>query len=84
MPKPTTTTTTTRTLAALAFAVGVLSPAVAFACPVCFSGNEANRNAYFLTFLLMTALPLAMMGGLFWYLRKRSRELGTTDGDFNR
>jgi hypothetical protein len=71
-------------LAALAFSFVALSPGIALACPVCFSGNEANRTAYFLTFLLLTSLPLALIGGLVWYLRKRARELDAKDAELSR
>jgi hypothetical protein len=59
--------------AAVAIALSTV-PAVAHACPVCFTGTEENRAAYFLTFVLLTSLPLACIGGLVWWVRKRFRE----------
>ena len=61
------------TLCTLAAGVALM-PSVAAACPVCFSGNEANREAYYLTFLLMTLLPVSSVLGLLWWLRRRLRE----------
>lgn len=66
-------------LSTVAFALVVLTPSFAFACPGCFSGNDANRIAYFTTFVILTVLPLAMVGGLLYYLRKRARELGSAE-----
>lgn len=46
---------------------------LANACPVCFSGAEENREAFFWTFVLMTSLPLVFMGGTVWWLVRRVR-----------
>lgn len=54
-------------------AVLALVADVAQACPVCFSGAEENREAFFWTFVLMTSLPLAFMGGTVWWLVRRMR-----------
>ena len=51
-----------------------LTPALAFACPVCFSANEANRLAYTTTFVFLTVLPLISVGAIVWWIRKRIRE----------
>jgi len=58
---------------ALCSALIVLSamPDVAYACPGCFSGNDANRVAYIVTFVILTALPLASVGGVAYWLFKR-------------
>ncbi|MCA9609708.1 MAG: hypothetical protein KC619_29115 [Myxococcales bacterium] len=62
-------------LGALLSAVTVWSiPALAFACPVCFDANEANRDAYLGTTILLSLLPLAFIGGVLLVLRKRARE----------
>ena len=62
-------------LAPLTLLLVWLTPALVHACPVCFSGNDANREAYTLTFLLLTVLPLAMIGGLVLWVRRRIREV---------
>ena len=50
--------------------LGVL-PDVAYACPSCFSGNDANRIAYIVTFVILTVLPLACVGGVVYWLFKK-------------
>ncbi len=63
-------------LAALLAGLGhALLPTGAFACPVCYGGSEGPLFTYFVTGVLMSLLPLGMIGvvGL-WYLRStRSR-----------
>ncbi len=50
----------------------LLAPQVSEACPVCFQArNEANRIAFTLTTILLTALPLAMIGSAIFWLRQR-------------
>ena len=69
----------TKPLSLLVALLVVLTPAVAWACPVRFSGEDANRMAYFLTFLLLTTVPLVGFGGLLLYLRRRALELRYAD-----
>jgi hypothetical protein len=61
--------------AALAFGLVALfmggAPSVAHACTGCFSGNDANRVAYIVTFVILTVLPLACIGGVIHYITKR-------------
>ena len=52
-----------------------LMPAVAHACPSCFSGTEEGREAFFHTFLLLTTLPLLAVGGVIYWLIRRARQL---------
>lgn len=59
--------------AALSLCLVALLPALAHACPVCFSANEENREAYLLTFVLLTVLPLLSIGALGWWLARRIR-----------
>lgn len=56
-----------------------LIPSVAFACPSCFSGTEEGREAFFHTFLLLTTLPLLTVGGVIYWLVRRSRQLERGD-----
>jgi hypothetical protein len=65
-----------RTHAVLAAVAAVLaSPALAWACPVCFSvKNEATRIAFLGTTVFLTALPLVLMGGVGVWLAKRVEE----------
>jgi hypothetical protein len=64
---------TDRIAAFLLFVGVVAAPAVAFACPVCFSGEDEARHAYVEAALLMTILPLATIGGFVWWIRRRIR-----------
>ncbi len=61
--------------AAFAFVAALLAsavPSIALACPTCFAGVE-NRSEYFLTFVLMTVLPLASVAGVVLWLRHKFR-----------
>jgi hypothetical protein len=51
----------------------VAAPEVAHACPVCFDPKAENRIAFLATTIFMTALPLAMVGAVVSWLRRRSR-----------
>lgn len=62
--------TRARISAALAALAIVSIAGVAHACPVCFDPNESNRTAFYLTTILLSALPLAMGGGIFLWVRK--------------
>ena len=61
--------------------VGVLAAAligwavdVAHACPSCASPLEENRQAFVDTTIFLTVVPLAMIGGLVWWIRRKVRE----------
>jgi hypothetical protein len=45
---------------------------VAFACPVCGFGQDKARGAFIATTVIMTFIPLTMIGGLLVWLRQRS------------
>ncbi len=62
-------------LAALVLVAGTLAPRSSHACAVCFSGADGARVAFLLTTALLTVLPLALLGGFAWWLRRRMREL---------
>ena len=54
----------------------VLAPRASQACAVCTSGTEdANRLAFIITTALLSFLPLLIVGGFVWWLRRRTREL---------
>lgn len=67
-------------LLALALCAGLV-PDSAAACSVCYVGAEESRKAFLLTTLLLSMLPLAMFGSLFWWFRRRFRELDQTRVD---
>jgi hypothetical protein len=53
-----------------------LAPGAALACSVCMAGRtEEQRNAFLATTGVLSALPLLMVGGLMWWLRRRARAL---------
>lgn len=68
-----------------AFGAITLLPAVAYACPVCFDANEANRTAFLVTTVFLSLLPLSMIGGVILWLvgsaRQKDEEPGSTRPD---
>lgn len=48
---------------------------VAHACPSCASPLEENRQAFVDTTIFLTVVPLAMIGGLVWWIRRKVREM---------
>ncbi len=61
---------------AAACAIVVSLPAAARACAVCTSKDDAAFNVAMLKgTALLSLLPLALIGGLVWYLRRRAREI---------
>jgi len=48
---------------------------VAHACPSCASPLEENRQAFVDTTIFLTVVPLAMIGGLVWFIRHKTREM---------
>ena len=68
--------TATALPAALLGAALLWAPQASRACAVCMSGTEdATRLAFILTTALLTFLPLGIVGGLVWWLRRRAREI---------
>jgi NADH:ubiquinone oxidoreductase subunit 3 (subunit A) len=54
----------------------VLTPEIATACSVCFSGrSDETRVAFIATTALLTALPLLLIGGFVWWLRRRAMQM---------
>ena len=47
---------------------------LAHACPSCASPLEENRQAFVDTTIFLTVVPLLMMGGFVWWLRRKVRE----------
>jgi cbb3-type cytochrome oxidase subunit 3 len=73
---------TTRTkallLGATAFALAL--PDAARACPMCVSAqDEAVQTAFAVASLFMTAMPLSVIGGFVWWLRRRARKLAAEE-----
>jgi hypothetical protein len=59
----------------LAAGLAWLTPVAAAACSVCFSGSEESRAAFIGTTVFLSVLPLAMIGGLVWWIRRRLRAI---------
>jgi hypothetical protein len=55
--------------------VAASAAAWARACPSCASPLEENRQAFVDTTIFLTVLPLAMIGGFIWWLRRRARQV---------
>jgi hypothetical protein len=55
--------------------VFVLTPEAVSACPVCFDSSDENRQAFIATTAFLSLLPLGMVGGAGYWLRRRAREL---------
>ena len=61
-------------IAALALAAWVAAPELARACAVCTAGRDDETQAAFLgTTAFLSVLPLALIGGFVWWLRRRVR-----------
>lgn len=60
-------------LVALIVGIGLLGiPGAAEACAVCFQAkNDATRIAFIASTAAMTGLPLLIVGGLAWWVRRR-------------
>jgi hypothetical protein len=48
---------------------------LAYACPACASPLEENRQAFVDTTVFLTVVPLMMIGGFIWWLRRKSRAM---------
>jgi hypothetical protein len=71
---------TTRTKALLLGAAALVLPEAALACPMCVSAqDEAVQTAFAVASLFMTAMPLGVIGGFVWWLRRRARQLAAEE-----
>jgi len=59
--------------AAVALVVGSF-PAPGLACPVCFWGQSNSMVAYVATAVFLSVLPLAMIGAIALWIRRRVRD----------
>ena len=65
--------------AGFAAALALWAPRVAHACSVCGAGrDDETRTAFLITTGFLTVLPLLLVGGVAWWLRRRARELEET------
>jgi hypothetical protein len=67
-------------LALLVSALVLALPGSAFACPFCIAAQSENvQKAFALASLFLSVLPLAMIGALFLWLRRRARQLAAEE-----
>lgn len=60
----------------LALALLVVTPLDAYACPSCLAAQDSDvQMAFILATAFLTFLPLALIGGLVFWLRGRMRQL---------
>ena len=51
-----------------------LIPRIAKACSVCFSGREESLEAYYITTIFLTLLPVVLLSSIgFWLYRQYSK-----------
>lgn len=53
----------------------MVMPSVVHACAVCSDGEKQNAMAFFWTTVLLTALPLGLLGGIIRWVQKRSKAM---------
>lgn len=57
--------------------VALALPEIASACPMCMAGQGGGtQKAFAIGSLFLSILPLGVIGGAVWYLRRRARALG--------
>ena len=59
--------------------LSLLWPAAAHACAVCGATADRNRAAFFGTTMLLSLLPLGMIGGGVWWLRRNGSAFDAED-----
>ncbi len=65
----------------LALLLLALLPDVAAACPVCFDPREENRMAFLATTAFLSFLPLGMVAGAGYWLRRRMHEIDEAEAE---
>ena len=58
----------------LAIALTFLWPSIGFACAVCGRSDERNADAFLSSTIVMSLLPLMLLGGGILWIRKKSNE----------
>ena len=54
-------------------------PDAAAACSVCYGGADESRKAFLFTTVLLSLLPISMIGGLAWLVWRSVRDNDRTD-----
>ncbi|MEZ4288821.1 MAG: hypothetical protein R3A47_11935 [Polyangiales bacterium] len=60
-------------------ATSLLFANVAFACPLCIAAKEESRLAFVSTTAFLSLLPLGLIGGTIWWIRRRAIAADQTD-----
>jgi len=58
-----------------AMALAWLWPASAFACPMCFGGNNQNQEAFLYGSLFLMIVPVVSIGSLLYWAYRRTKAL---------
>jgi hypothetical protein len=64
---------------ALAWLAIAVLPDAAAACSVCYGGAEESRKAFLFTTVLLSLLPISMIGALAWWVWRSIRDNEDTD-----
>ncbi len=59
----------------IAFVMLALIPTAAYACPMCVGTTEEGRLAFVQTAVVLSMLPLGIVGGFGVWLRRRSKSM---------
>ena len=49
-------------------------PGTAYSCAVCFSGSEESLQAYYLTTVFLTLLPVLMLASIGYWIYRKHKE----------
>ena len=60
----------------------LLAPRASLACAVCMSGREeASQWAFIGTTIGLSLLPVSLVGGMIWWIRRRLRRLEAEESE---
>ncbi len=48
-------------------------PSTAYSCAVCFSGSEESLQAYYITTVFLTMLPVLMLASIGYWIYRKNR-----------
>ena len=65
---------------ALAVLAVLAWPSAALACAACVAAADRNRTVFMISTIVLSLLPLAMVGGGLWWIARRAR--GSLAGEF--
>ncbi len=65
-------------------AIGALAALPAMACAVCGAGDEPSRGSYVLMSVIISLLPVAMLGGIAGFVFYRSRQMNAQNASESR